>query len=158
MTIHSAKGLEFPYVFVVGMEEGVFPHSRSLYANDELEEERRLCYVAITRAKEKLWLLGAKRRTLYGMDNINPISRFVKEIEEEHLDSGDTFEEKSPSTMFKKGTIDDSIEYACGEKVVHSEFGEGVIVSVDKTILTIAFPHPYGIKKIMKGHKSIRKV
>lgn len=158
MTIHSAKGLEFPYVFVVGMEEGVFPHSRSLYANDELEEERRLCYVAITRAKEKLWLLGAKRRTLYGMDNINPISRFVKEIEEEHLDSGDTFEEKSTSTMFKKGTIDDSIEYACGEKVVHSEFGEGVIVSVDKTILTIAFPHPYGIKKIMKGHKSIRKV
>ncbi len=158
MTIHSAKGLEFPYVFVVGMEEGIFPHSRSLYANDELEEERRLCYVAITRAKEKLWLVGAKRRTLYGMDSMNPISRFVKEIEESHIDKVDSLEEKVSTSSFKRNSIDDTIEYSCGEKVIHSEFGEGVIVSVDKTILTIAFPHPHGIRKIMKGHKSIRKV
>ena len=158
MTIHSAKGLEFKYVFVIGMEEGVFPHSRSLFDSGELEEERRLCYVAITRAKEKLWLLSAKRRTLYGLDNMNPVSRFVKEISEEYLDMQDLDILNSNSKSFARSKIDDSIEYSCGEKVMHSDFGEGVIVSVDKSILTVAFPHPYGIKKLMKGHKSIRKV
>ena len=158
MTIHSAKGLEFKYVFVIGMEEGVFPHSRSLFDSNELEEERRLCYVAITRAKEKLWLLSAKRRTLYGLDNMNPTSRFVKEIDEKYLDFQDLEPNNSFSKSFAKSRIDESIEYACGEKVMHDDFGEGVIVSVDKSILTVAFPHPYGIKKLMKGHKSIRKV
>lgn len=158
MTIHSAKGLEFKYVFVIGMEEGVFPHSRSLFDSNELEEERRLCYVAITRAKEKLWLLGAKRRTLYGLDNMNPVSRFVKEIGEEYLELQDLEPNNILGKTFAKSRIDESIEYACGEKVMHDDFGEGVIVSVDKSILTVAFPHPYGIKKLMKGHKSIRKV
>lgn len=157
MTVHSAKGLEFPYVFVVGMEEGIFPHSRALFDHSELEEERRLCYVAVTRAKEKIWLLGAKRRTLYGMDSVNPISRFVNEIGEEYIDRGETSESKM-TTSFSSSTIDESIEYKAGEKVIHTDFGEGVIITVEKTILTIAFPHPYGIKKIMKGHKSIRKV
>ncbi len=157
MTIHSAKGLEFPYVFVIGMEEGIFPHSRALFETSELEEERRLCYVAITRAKEKLWLVGAKRRTLYGMDNANPISRFVNEIGKDYIDREDLVEEKK-GIPIKSRNIDDSIEYQAGEKVIHTEFGEGVIITVDKSILTIAFPHPFGIKKIMKGHKSIRKV
>ncbi len=89
---------------------------------------------------------------------MNPISRFVKEIEESHIDKVDSLEEKVSTSSFKRNSIDDTIEYSCGEKVIHSEFGEGVIVSVDKTILTIAFPHPHGIRKIMKGHKSIRKV
>ena len=158
MTIHSAKGLEFKYVFVIGMEEGVFPHSRSLFDSGELEEERRLCYVAITRAKEKLWLLGAKRRTLYGLDNMNPVSRFVKEISEEYLDMQDLDIMNFNSKSFARSKIDETVEYSCGEKVMHDDFGEGVIVSVDKSILTVAFPHPYGIKKLMKGHKSIRKV
>ena len=158
MTIHSAKGLEFKYVFVIGMEEGVFPHSRSLFDSGELEEERRLCYVAITRAKEKLWLLGAKRRTLYGLDNMNPVSRFVKEISEEYLDMQDLDIINFNSKSFARSRIDETVEYSCGEKVMHDDFGEGVIVSVDKSILTVAFPHPYGIKKLMKGHKSIRKV
>lgn len=158
MTIHSAKGLEFKYVFVIGMEEGVFPHSRSLFDSGELEEERRLCYVAITRAKEKLWLLSAKRRTLYGLDNMNPVSRFVKEISEEYLDMQDLDIMNFNSKSFSRSKIDESVEYSCGEKVMHDDFGEGVIVSVDKSILTVAFPHPYGIKKLMKGHKSIRKV
>lgn len=158
MTIHSAKGLEFKYVFVIGMEEGVFPHSRSLFDSGELEEERRLCYVAITRAKEKLWLLGAKRRTLYGLDNMNPVSRFVKEISEEYLDMQDLDIMNFNSKSFARSRIDETVEYSCGEKVMHDDFGEGVIVSVDKSILTVAFPHPYGIKKLMKGHKSIRKV
>lgn len=157
MTIHSAKGLEFKYVFVIGMEEGIFPHSRSLFDSSELEEERRLCYVAVTRAKEKIWLLGAKRRTLYGMDSMNPVSRFINEIGSEYLDKGETEQNKNTKT-FTKNTIDEKAEYQCGEKVLHNDFGEGVVISIDKSILTVAFPHPYGIKKIMKGHKSIRKV
>ncbi len=158
MTIHSAKGLEFKYVFVIGMEEGIFPHSRALTDNDELEEERRLCYVAITRAKKKLWLVGAKRRILYGLDNMNPVSRFVKEIGDDYIQKDeitDIF--NNPSNNYHNN-IDSSVDYKPGDKVVHITFGEGVIVSVEKSILTIAFPHPIGIKMIMKGHKSIRKV
>ncbi|MBR3523747.1 MAG: UvrD-helicase domain-containing protein [Bacilli bacterium] len=157
MTVHAAKGLEFKYVFVIGMEEGIFPHNNSFSSNVDLEEERRLCYVAVTRAKEKLYLISAKRRMLYGMDNMNPISRFINEINDDHKDILDS------ETIFNKVSklsknVDTSIEYNVGEKVCHEEFGEGVIVSVEKTILTIAFPHPYGIKMIMKGHKSIKKV
>ena len=80
MTIHSAKGLEFNNVFLIGMEEGIFPHQAAFFDNNELEEERRLCYVAITRAKEKLYIVNAKRRTLYGIDSVNPPSRFISEI------------------------------------------------------------------------------
>jgi DNA helicase-2/ATP-dependent DNA helicase PcrA len=158
MTMHSAKGLEFEYVFVIGMEEGIFPHSRSLMDEDELEEERRLCYVAITRAKKKLWLIGAKRRVLYGIDSANPTSRFVKEISNEYIEKeeiGNIFA-KSSNNVYNN--INDTTDYKPGDKVVHDLFGEGVIVSVEKTILTIAFPHPVGIKMVMKGHKSIRKV
>ena len=158
MTIHSAKGLEFKYVFVIGMEEGIFPHSRCLTNDDELEEERRLCYVAITRAKKKLWLVSAKRRVLYGLDSMNPTSRFVGEIGDEYI------EKEEIKNIFVKSSInsynnnDSDTNYKPGEKVIHTTFGEGVIVSVENSILTIAFPHPIGIKKIMKGHKSIRKV
>jgi len=154
MTIHSAKGLEFKFVFIIGMEEGIFPHSRSTFDPNELEEERRLCYVAITRAKNKLWLLGTKRRMLYGMENMNPISRFIEEINSKYIEKEK--EDVRPNKYDK--LIDEDIEYKTGEKVKHNEFGDGVVVSVDKSILTIAFPHPHGIKKIMKGHKSIRKV
>ncbi len=158
MTIHSAKGLEFKYVFVIGMEEGIFPHSRCLTNDDELEEERRLCYVAITRAKKKLLLVSAKRRVLYGLDSMNPTSRFVGEIGDEYI------EKEEIKNIFVKSSInsynnnDSDTNYKPGEKVIHTTFGEGVIVSVENSILTIAFPHPIGIKKIMKGHKSIRKV
>ena len=83
MTMHAAKGLEFPVVFMVGMEESVFPHSRSIVDPIELEEERRLCYVGITRAKEKLFLTYCRNRTMYGSSQYNPISRFVSEIPED---------------------------------------------------------------------------
>ena len=86
MTLHSAKGLEFPTVFLVGMEEGIFPHSRTLMEPDELEEERRACYVGITRAQRKLFLTYAGMRSLYGHTSMNPPSRFLEEINEEHLD------------------------------------------------------------------------
>ena len=85
MTIHAAKGLEFPLVYVVGMEEGVFPGSSAQYEEEELEEERRLCYVAMTRAKERLTLLNARQRMLYGKTASNRLSRFLEEIPEETL-------------------------------------------------------------------------
>ena len=87
MTVHSVKGLEFDHVFVVGMEEGIFPHINSLMDNSELEEERRLCYVAITRAKDDLHLVNARRRTLFGKEQINPVSRFLGEINKELIDT-----------------------------------------------------------------------
>ncbi|UCZ53802.1 DNA helicase PcrA [Bacillus shivajii] len=96
MTLHSAKGLEFPYVFLIGLEEGVFPHSRSLMEEAEMEEERRLAYVGITRAEEQLYLTRARMRTLYGRTNMNPASRFLSEIPEDLLDS--LKEEKSEAT------------------------------------------------------------
>ena len=85
MTIHSAKGLEFPVVYVVGMEEGIFPGSSAQYDQEELEEERRLCYVAMTRAKEKLTLTNARQRMLYGRTSTNRASRFLDEIPEENM-------------------------------------------------------------------------
>ena len=89
MTLHAAKGLEFPIVFIIGMEEGLFPHSRSLMDRGELEEERRLCYVGMTRAKDKLILTYARRRLFFGQRNTNTVSRFVLELPE-HLMSQDS--------------------------------------------------------------------
>ena len=86
MTLHSAKGLEFPVVFLVGMEEGVFPGYKSIVEQKELEEERRLCYVGVTRAKEKLYLTNSKQRTTFGSTTHNPPSRFLQEIPKELLD------------------------------------------------------------------------
>lgn len=156
MTVHSAKGLEFDNVFVIGMEEGIFPHANSLDDFNQLEEERRLCYVAITRARKKLWLVNAKRRTIFGMDSMNPASRFLKEIDSELLFS-DVKEDVFVPKIIKKNMIDANADYNIGDKIIHDTFGHGIVVSVDKSVLTIAFPHPVGIKKLMKGHKSIKK-
>ena len=157
MTIHSAKGLEFDNVFVIGLEEGIFPHTNCLNDFNEVEEERRLCYVSITRARKKLWLINAKRRTIYGMDSMNPPSRFIKEIDNELLES-DAKEENIMPKIVKKNMIDTNADYNMGDKIKHDTFGLGVIVGIDKSILTIAFLHPIGIKKLMKGHKSIKKI
>lgn len=154
MTVHAAKGLEFDYVFLVGMEENLFPHSRSMNDNSELEEERRLCYVAVTRAKKKLYITSVNSRLLYGLDNHNPKSRFIGEISDKYLDDVKI----SGNKEREKIIIDNSISYTLGEKIKHNEFGDGVIVGIDKSILTIAFKFPYGIKKIMKGHSSIAKI
>ena len=154
MTVHSAKGLEFKHVFIIGLEDGIFPHSNSMDLADDLEEERRLCYVAITRAKENLTLVNAKRRMLYGNTTVNIPSRFIDEIDFKYLDT-DVIEKKP--IIKKEDMIDDSITYNVGDKIVHDKYGEGIILAVG-SILTIAFNHKYGIIKIMKGHKSIRKV
>ena len=154
MTIHSAKGLEFDHVFIIGLEEGLFPHSNCLDSPDEIEEERRLCYVAVTRAKKTLTLVNAGRRMLYGNTNCNPPSRFIAEISDEYLEK----DEKEEKAHFnKEEMIDKTAEYNVGDHVIHDTYGEGVVVALG-SVLSIAFSHPYGIKKIMKGHKSIRKV
>ena len=155
MTIHSAKGLEFKDVFLIGLEEGIFPHQAAFFDANELEEERRLCYVAITRAKEKLWIINAKRRTIYGVDSVNPPSRFIGEINPDWLDIDNEEEIKPTKSNY---TIDENIEYKVGEHIMHNTYGEGVIVSVEDKILTVAFPHPTGIKMLMKGHSSFTKL
>ena len=153
MTIHSAKGLEFDHVFIIGLEEGLFPHSNCLDSPDEIEEERRLCYVAVTRAKKTLTLVNTRRRMLYGNTNSNPPSRFISEISDEYLDK----DVKEEVKFNKEEMIDKTAEYSVGDHVIHDIYGEGVVVAIG-SVLSIAFSHPYGIKKIMKGHKSIRKV
>jgi len=154
MTIHSAKGLEFKHIFLIGMEDGLFPHKNSIGYDEEIEEERRLCYVAITRAKETLTLVNAKRRMIYGDVSVNAPSRFINEIDRKYLDT-DVPEE--PKMIRKEDMIDDDVTYKVGDKVIHDKYGEGIIINAS-SILTIAFNHKYGIIKIMKGHKSLRKV
>ena len=155
MTIHSAKGLEFDYVFLMGMEETLFPHRNSLLDSEQIEEERRLCYVAVTRAKKKLYLTNARKRMIFGDISYNPPSRFINEINEEYLEKEET---NVPKTFDKKQVINKNEEYQIGEKICHDKYGEGIIISMDSKILTVAFPHPHGIQKLIKGHISIRKV
>lgn len=158
MTIHSVKGLEFSYVFVVGLEEGIFPHMNSLMDSSELEEERRLCYVAITRAKKKLHLVNARQRMLFGKDQINPVSRFIKEIDENLLFQVGVKEKQEKHISKEDMYTKESTDYEIGDYVFHDVFGAGRVVEVQKSLLGVAFKMPYGIKKVMKNHKSIKKV
>lgn len=158
MTLHSAKGLEFNDVFLVGMEEGIFPHNRSFESESELEEERRLCYVGITRAKEHLWLMNAKKRTLFGQVSMNFPSRFIKEINSDLIDKEESVSIKNNSfigNMYERDLNDD---LKVGDKVVHDKFGEGIVVKIDGSVATIAFGYMYGIKNLAKNHKSIKRV
>lgn len=158
MTLHSAKGLEFNDVFLVGMEEGIFPHNRSFESESELEEERRLCYVGITRAKEHLWLMNAKKRTLFGQVSMNFPSRFIKEINSDLIDKEESVSLKNNNyigNMYERDLNDD---LKVGDKVVHDKFGEGIVVKIDGSVATIAFGYMYGIKNLAKNHKSIKRV
>ena len=152
MTVHSAKGLEFDNVFIVGLEESIFPHINSLDSSEQLEEERRLCYVAITRAKKRLWLVNAETRIIYGNKVKNLESRFIKEISSELINTDKIILNNI------NANVDDTIEYKVGEHIYFDSYGEGVIVGIKDKVLTVAFRHPYGIKMLMKGHKKIRKV
>jgi DNA helicase-2/ATP-dependent DNA helicase PcrA len=158
MTMHSAKGLEFPHVFLIGMEEGIFPHYRAFYDSQELEEERRLCYVAMTRAQERLYLVNARERYLYGRKNMNQSSRFLEEVPPQlciqykrpgffettpaytvgtNVVAGGTV---TSATKVKQGDrqverqIGEQVRrkgqiFVLGDKVFHQKWGEGVIVS-----------------------------
>ncbi len=174
MTVHSAKGLEFPVVFIVGLEEGVFPHSRSHVSPSELEEERRLMYVGLTRAKEKAYLLYAEQRMIFGSTQVNPPSRFLSEIpselvEEQAMMGGGMLEKRVSGTQVrhqvtsmpkKKVHVPETSpsnmkplqvgEVRPGDMVSHPQFGSGLIVSVAGTLATIAFKRA-GVKKMMLG-------
>ncbi len=159
MTIHSAKGLEFSVVFLIGMEDGIFPHQNSFTEEGGLEEERRLCYVGITRAKERLYITNAKRRMLYGKDVINPPSRFIKEIDPDLLDIEN--EHMMPEEQINREELyhnNEDVEFKDGDIIMHMIYGRGVVIEVKGDFLTVAFAKNYGIKKLMKNHKSIKKI
>ncbi|MBQ6285879.1 MAG: UvrD-helicase domain-containing protein [Bacilli bacterium] len=161
MTLHSAKGLEFKVVFILGMEEGIFPHSRSFESLSELEEERRLCYVGITRAKMKLYLLSAYRRTLYGRTESTIESRFIKEIDPNVINIINLSSSKKEE---KKIDINDmyvnnnDVEIKKGDNVKHTIFGEGVVTKVSGDLATIAFKYGIGVKTIAINHKYLSKI
>ena len=159
MTVHSVKGLEFNDVFVVGLEEGIFPHMNSLMDNNELEEERRLAYVAITRAKERLYLVNARRRMLYGKDQINPPSRFIGEINKDLLTTNEKEERHDEIKINKEEKFyQEDQDFQVGDYAYHDTFGAGRVLEVSGSLVSIAFKSPYGIKKLMKNHKSLKRV
>ncbi len=183
MTIHSAKGLEFPNVFIVGMEDGIFPGVRSMDSPEDLEEERRLAYVAVTRAKKRLYITHAQQRMLFGSVNRNIISRFAKEIPPEYIERIDSTvkacdaseEEVIAHSSAKAYTLQNQLaemkmerakknanaEYTVGERVRHNVFGDGTVLSVKKmsndAMLEIAF-EKVGTKKLMANFAKIQKL
>ncbi len=145
MTMHSAKGLEFPIVFIMGMEESLFPHIRAIKSEDdhEMEEERRICYVAITRAEELLYITNATTRMLFGRSQSNMPSRFLKEIPEDLLDSHTgqkrqtIYPKSQPKRGFSKRTTStkkqvSSSDWKVGDKVMHKAWGEGMVSNVNE--------------------------
>jgi DNA helicase II / ATP-dependent DNA helicase PcrA len=165
MTIHSAKGLEFPVVFVVGLEEGLLPHSRSLLEREELEEERRLMYVAITRAKDRLYLLRAKSRLLYGETQSTTPSQFIIDIPEGVLEPEERQQRKLNSGELNYTPIpveeypEVTIELFEGDKVHHTTFGEGVVVALTGGVVTVCFKDKkYGVKKLALSIAPLKKI
>jgi DNA helicase-2/ATP-dependent DNA helicase PcrA len=185
MTVHSAKGLEFPFVFILGLEEGVFPHSRSALSPTEMEEERRLMYVGLTRAKEKVCLLYTEQRTIFGSTQVNPPSRFIGEIpahlieEKEMKRSGMMGKRHTrsfhsfPMATKKIGSLAEALKKSedknpidvtplavgdvrPGDMVEHPQFGGGLIVSIAGSLATIAFKRA-GVKKMMLGVAPLKK-
>lgn len=183
MTLHSAKGLEFPVVFMLGLEETIFPHSRALYDQHEMEEERRLCYVGMTRAREELYLLYALSRALYGGVQHNVPSRFLSEIEAAHVESstimpsfgnrqasafGDTdftsFDEnESEKQMSGENSFTSFqepryvVDYVEGDRVAHKVFGEGTIMELDGDMAAVYFKGK-GLKKLNTAFAPLEKL
>lgn len=162
MSFHQAKGLEFPIVFMSALEEGIFPSSQSIFSKEDLEEERRIAYVGITRAKEKLFLSYAESRMLYGKTIASFPSRFIKEIDHKYIyDPSSVWNKKKViknEEPKKKYSIKDynNDSYALGDKVNHKVFGDGVIVGINDNLLSIAFKE--GIKKVVKNHPTLSKL
>ncbi len=184
MTVHSAKGLEYENVFVVGMDDGIFPSSRSFDSQEDMEEERRLAYVAITRAKKRLYLTNARKRMLFGQTQTNITSRFMREIGsdlmEKHdnaaamknniIESDNSVTEVQSSSlqqqlarnkMLSNANAKASVTYDVGERVQHNIFGDGTIISAkpmaNDTMLEIAF-EKVGTKKIMANYAKLKKI
>ena len=168
ITLHQAKGLEFPVVFIVGMEDGILPHIRSFDDSAQMEEERRLCYVGITRAKEKVYLVRAFRRSLMGSSTINKPSRFLSDIPQ-HLVSGGGLwqgeESLATATMYSwdrvSAPVVTTLELRAGDHVRHAIFGDGVVVSCqptrDDVEVVVAFDGT-GVKKLLLSFARLEKV
>jgi len=175
MTLHTAKGLEFPTVFLTGMEDGIFPHSRTLGEKDEIEEERRLAYVGLTRAEKRLYISRAEYRSSWGSPTYNPASRFLDEIPEgviEWRNHGGTSASLSPSLTRKPrvatappprptGKKSTAMQLAVGERVSHDTFGLGTVVAIagegDKSEATINFGQ-YGEKRLLLRYAPVEKL
>lgn len=174
MTMHAAKGLEFPVVFIIGLEENVFPHSRSNLDDDELEEERRLAYVGITRAEQRLYLTHASSRTLFGKSNYNMPSRFISEISEELIEQTMANYRAGAATSYRQApkraavtrpayqqSGGDKLGWQPGNRAKHKKWGTGTVVSVkgegEQMELDIAFPSPVGIKRLLAKFAPIEK-
>ena len=161
MSVHSAKGLEFDTVFIIGLEEGLFPHGNSMYDPEDMEEERRLCYVAITRAKQKLYLLSAQTRMLYGSVQSNPVSRFLKDIPDnlivqETAYAGYTQGYKSSQYSAHSAPMVNNFEK--GDYVAHPTFGSGWVINSEGESITVDFD-THGVKKLLLSFaKGIRKI
>jgi len=177
MTLHSVKGLEFSYVFMIGCEENIFPHSRSLLDKNELEEERRLMYVGVTRAKQKLYLLCAKQRMLYGDFQMNPPSRFLTEIQPKLITKSrtdlpgsknlsgldDHNYESEPEQGFEDENIYQEIENRSvlqdGDHISHPTFGEGYIIEKQGGVVTVQFDNiAFGTKKFAESIAPLNKI
>ena len=159
MTLHSAKGLEFPIVFITGMEEGIFPHQNAFLEGDAgIEEERRLCYVGFTRAKERLYLTNARKRMLYGKTTSNAPSRFISEIQGDVLETLNSSVKEEKVINKEELYSDTDVEYKKGDLVMHTIYGKGVVIDVDEKFVNIAFAKNFGIRKLMKNHKSLKKI
>ena len=174
MTVHSAKGLEFPVVFLAGLEEGLFPGLKSMETNEDIEEERRLCYVAITRAKEKLYITKAQSRTTYGKTTATQPSRFFRELPADKLNDVTGMGERTVDSIRKTG-LDISIkprksafaplehteEFFKGDIVEHRKFGRGVVISAKQfgsdSILVIEF-ESIGEKQLMAAFAKLKKI
>ena len=186
MTLHSAKGLEFPVVFMPGMEDGLFPGHRAMDSEEGMEEERRLCYVGITRARERLFLTGASYRVMYGHGDYTRESAFMRELDSKVLDpAGDMVYSPTRRTNnalgVDTGTLDGfakpaakpydylararkevkaagaSEDVAPGDRVSHGKFGEGIVLEEDEKTVTVIFDS-VGRKKLAKGVAPIKKI
>lgn len=161
MTLHAAKGLEFPCVFMVGMEETIFPHSRALYDQSEMEEERRLCYVGMTRAKKELYMLHASSRVLYGGIQHNPPSRFLSEVDGESTQAN-AFDTPSSVSGFGVTPINNEPRYVPelneGDAVKHQVFGEGTVLDMDGDTATVYFKKIKSTKKLNTSFAPLEKL
>jgi len=166
ITLHQAKGLEFPVVFIVGLEEGILPHRKSFGDPEEMEEERRLCYVGVTRAKERVYLLRSYRRNLFGAGSVNPPSRFLQDISPHLISTKGLWEEESLTTVasiYSRPSPQpfSTLNLKVGDHVHHSKFGDGIVMNCFPSRgdheVTVAFEE-FGVKKLLLSLASLEKV
>ncbi len=165
ITLHQAKGLEFPVVIIVGMEEGLFPHRRSFDDPAQMEEERRLCYVGVTRAMKRVYLIRALRRHLFGTGMANPPSRFLDDIPPHLVNYANTYQGRYVTPLWAQPAAEarpqPTITFGVGDRVRHAKFGEGIVVSSlprdGDQELTVAFIGGAGIKKLLLGFAPLER-